>query len=125
MNNFKDMMDKILAPIRIEGNSQSEAIKSYSKIEVPKPIENDSKEELELRYAEVMNKLLVDAQERDSIDVFYDVVTWRLAVMAHRGGPKAIGNILERFGAHLGSLSEVADAQLEADVLRWNGRQLN
>ena len=58
---------------------------------------------------ESMNALLADAQERNAVGVFTEVVAWKLAVVAFHWGPRAAGDVVRRLGAHLGNLAEAAE----------------
>ena len=41
------------------------------------------------RYAGALNAVYADALERREVELFVDVLAWKLAVIAHRYGPKA------------------------------------
>ena len=125
MSDFKDFLDKVLAPIRAEGDARTgkEAVlPDIAEQVMPQPIPDD---ELERRYVEAMNALLEDARKRKAVNVFTDVAAWKLAVVAFQCGPHAAGDILRRFGAHLGTLAEADDAQREADAAKEAGRLPN
>ena len=81
--------------------------------------------ELERRYVEVMNALLLDAYERDALNVFADVVAWKLSMVAHGCGPRACGDILRRFGAHLMAIAEAEEAQVELNKAKDGGLRPN
>jgi hypothetical protein len=125
MDDFNDLIEKALVPISVEENLiiGTSDLASERKLTAPKDIE--SKEVLKRRYVEIMNMLFVNAKERNSVDVFSEVITSKLAEITYAGGTTAIGDLLNRFGVHIGSLSEIADAQVESDVLKWNGYKLN
>ncbi|MBM4409424.1 MAG: hypothetical protein FJ038_12710 [Chloroflexi bacterium] len=124
MNDFKDFLEKVLAPVQAD----AEARPSQS---APAPA-GEAKEtravpdgELERRYVEVMNALLADAQEHNAVGVFTEVVAWKLAVVAFHWGPRAAGDVVRRLGAHLGNLAEAAEAQREADSAKEAGHRPN
>ena len=89
------------------------------------PSQRVPNDELERRYIAVMNELLADAQKHNAMNVFTDVVTWKLAVVAHQWGPRATGDVVRKLGGHLGTLAETADAQREADAAKEEGRRPN
>ena len=113
MSEFKEFLDKVLAPIAGDA-AGAEAIPST--IIVPAKPEaspaNLSDDEIERRYVAVMNALCDDAQGRSAMHVFVDVVTWKLAVVGYHMGPFVIGDILRKIGFHLGGAAKIADARL-------------
>ena len=133
MSNFKDFLAKVLAPVRSDsGNRPAQAIpepeaepEPESEPESGSPRQNVPDEELERRYVAVMNELLANAQKHNAMNVFTDVVTWKLAVVAHQWGPRATGDVVRKLGGHLGTLAETADAQREADAAKEEGRRPN
>ena len=129
MSDFKDFLAKVLAPVRSDsGIRPTQAIpepEAEPEPESGSQRQNVPDEELERRYVEVMNELLADAQKHNAMNVFTDVVTWKLAVVAHQWGPRATGDVVRKLGGHLGTLAETADAQLEADAAKEEGRSPN
>ena len=129
MSDFKDFLAKVLAPVRSDsGIRPTQAIpepEAEPEPESGSPRQNVPDEELERRYVEVMNELLADAQKHNAMNVFTDVVTWKLAVVAHQWGPRATGDVVRKLGGHLGTLAETADAQREADAAKVEGRRPN
>ena len=131
MSDFKDFLAKVLAPVRSDsGIRPAQAIPEREAEPEPEresgsQRQNVPDEELERRYVEVMNELLADAQKHNAMNVFTDVVTWKLAVVAHQWGPRATGDVVRKLGGHLGTLAETADAQREADAAKEEGRRLN
>ena len=133
MSDFKDFLAKVLAPVRSDsGIRPAQAIPKPEAEPEPEPEpesgsprQNVPDEELERRYVEVMNELLADAQKHNAMNVFTDVVTWKLAVVAHQWGPRATGDVVRKLGGHLGTLAETADAQREADAAKEEGRRPN
>ena len=129
MSNFKDFLAKVLAPFRSDsGIRPAQAIpdpEAEPEPESGSPRQNVPDEELERRYVEVMNELLADAQKHNAMNVFTDVVTWKLAVVAHQWGPRATGDVVRKLGGHMGTLAETADAQREADAAKEEGRRPN
>ena len=129
MSDFKDFLAKVLAPVRSDsGIRPAQAIpepEAEPEPESGSPRQNVPDEELERRYVEVMNELLADAQKHNAMNVFTDVVTWKLAVVAHQWGPRATGDVVRKLGGHLGTLAETADAQREADAAKVEGHRPN
>ena len=123
MSNFKNFLDKVLAPIR--GGAGAEAVITVPKADEPAPPPAVSEDELERRYVEVMNALFNDAKSSDMMRVFTDVVTWKLAVVGHYWGPAATADVVRRLGAHLASLAEAEQAQREADAAKEAGHRPN
>ena len=123
MSNFKNFLDKVLAPIR--GGAGAGAVITVPKADEPAPPPAVSEEELERRYVEVMNALFNDAKSRDMMRVFTDVMTWKLAVVGHYWGQAATADVVRRFGAHLASLAEAEQAQREADAAKEAGHRPN
>ena len=129
MSDFKDFLAKVLAPVRSDsGIRPAQAIPELEAEPEPESgsqRQNVPDEELERRYVAVMNELLADAQKHNAMNVFTDVVTWKLAVVAHQWGPRATGDVVRKLGGHLGTLAETADAQREADAAKEEGRSPN
>ncbi len=129
MSDFKDFLAKVLAPVRSDsGIRPAQAIpepEAEPEPESGSQRQNVPDEELERRYVAVMNELLADAQKHNAMNVFTDVVTWKLAVVAHQWGPRATGDVVRKLGGHLGTLAETADAQREADAAKEEGRRPN
>ncbi len=129
MSDFKDFLAKVLATVRSDsGIRPAQAIpepEAEPEPESGSQRQNVPDEELERRYVAVMNELLADAQKHNAINVFTDVVTWKLAVVAHQWGPRATGDVVRKLGGHLGTLAETADAQREADAAKEEGRRPN
>ena len=129
MSDFKDFLAKVLAPVRSDsGIRPAQAIpdpEAEPEPESGSQRQNVPDEELERRYVAVMNELLADAQKHNAMNVFTDVVTWKLAVVAHQWGPRATDDVVRKLGGHLGTLAETADAQREADAAKEEGRRPN
>ncbi len=125
MRDFKYFLEKVLAPIRIGTRAQAAQVIPEPKEEPESPRENVPDDDLQRRYVAVMNELLDDAQKHNAMSVFTDVVTWKLAVVAHHCGLRATGDIVRKLGSHLGTLAEVADAQREADAAQEAGCRPN
>ena len=85
------------------------------------PAETDA--ELEARYVAQLNALVDDAADRRKIPVFVNAAAWKLAVIAHRCGTYAAGDILRLFGEHVCALAEKERAAREAEQARSDGRQ--
>ncbi|NJD19091.1 MAG: hypothetical protein FIA95_07400 [Gemmatimonadetes bacterium] len=101
MDDFRKFLDKVLAPM--EGGSDPPPKVGTDEVpEVPK-------EELERRYVAVMNALFDDAAKRGKVEVFADVVAWKLAVVALIGGPIVAGDVVSGLGAHLRELAKTQD----------------
>ncbi len=125
MSDFKEFLNKVLAPIGANAGAEHAQVPPAPESKTglrPKAVGDD---ELERRYVEVMNALFVDAEARDAINVFADVVTWKLAVLAYHWGPKATADVIRRFGAHLAVIADAAEAQREADAAKDMGHRPN
>ena len=124
MNDFQDFLQKVLAPVQSDTDAQPSPAAPAPKPETvaPTPVPFD---ELERRYVKVMNALLEDAQAREAVAVFAEVVAWKLAVVAYHWGPQATGDVLRRFGDHLDNIAKTAQAQREADEAKEAGSQPN
>ncbi len=121
MSDFKEFLDKVLAPIR--GEAQDEALPAAiilpSEAKAAAAVPED---ELRRRYVAVAGAVFADALEHRALPVFADVLAWELAVIAHRYGSPATADIMQKFGAHLERLGAVDEAQREADKAREEGR---
>ncbi|GAB4167776.1 MAG: hypothetical protein Fur0039_05760 [Rhodocyclaceae bacterium] len=124
MNDFKDFLAKVLAPVQADAGARP----PHS---APAPA-GEAKESRAVpdggpqrRYVEAMNALLADAQEHNAVELFTDVVAWKLAVIAFHWGPLAAGDVVRRLGAHLENLAEAAQAQREADLAKEAGHRPN
>jgi len=125
MSDFKDFLERVLAPVRGEAGTEPEQVISKPDAVSESPSQRVPDDEIERRYIAVMNELLADAQKHNAMNVFTDVVTWKLAVVAHQWGPRATGDVVRKLGGHLGTLAETADAQREADAAKEEGRRPN
>lgn len=125
MREFKYFLAKVLAPIRIGTRTKATQVILESKEDLESTRENVPDDDLQRLYVAVMNELLDDAQKHNAMSVFTDVVTWKLAAVAHHCGLRATGDIVRKLGSHLGTLAELADAQREADAAQEAGCRLN
>ena len=125
MSDFKDFLDKVLAPVQADTTHQPARAGAAPEGELQAAKHDVTDDELKRRYVEVMNALLADAHDRNAVNVFTDVVTWKLAVVAYHWGPRAAGDVMRKLGGHLGTLAEAADAQREADASREAGHRPN
>jgi hypothetical protein len=124
MSDFKDFLDKVLAPIR--GETQNEAAPAaIVPPPEPKPVADVPKDELQRRYTAVVNAVFADSVEHRAMPILADVLAGELARIANRYGALATGDILQKFGSHLQRLTEAEDAQREADKARGEGRLPN
>ena len=123
MSDFKDFLNKVLAPIRADATTPPAQMILASDVELQTPKQAVADDELERRYVEVMNALIADAHGHNAMNVFTDVVTWKLAVVAYHWGPRAAGDVMRKLGGHLGTLAEAADAQREADASKEAGHR--
>ena len=122
MEDFKSFLEKVLAPI--QGETQTpQAPPAQPDAENGSVAGATPEQELERRYVEVMNALLHDASERGAIHVFTDAVAWKLAIVAHRCGPGAAGDILRKFGHHLAHIASTEQAAQEAREAAKAGRR--
>lgn len=87
------------------------------------PLAPMTKEELEQRFVGQMNAMLDEADQRRMLPVFANVVSWKLAVLAHRCGPYVTGDVLRYLGHHLAVLAERDAAQREADNAKRKGQR--
>ena len=125
MREFKYFLEKVLAPIQIGTRTQAAQVIPEPKEEPESQRQNVPGDEPQRRYVAVMNELLDDAQKHNAMSVFNDVVTWKLAVVAHHCGLRATGDIVRKLGSYLGTLADVADAQREADAAKEAGCRPN
>jgi hypothetical protein len=125
MKDFKNFLEKVLAPIQGEARTEHAPadLTTPGKEQTAREVVPDK--ELERRYIEVMNALFVDAVERRAINVFTDVVTWKLAMVAYHFGPGAAGDVMRKLGAHLVSTAQAEEAQREAKQAEKAGRRPN
>ena len=123
MSDFKDFLERVLAPVRGEAGTEPEQVISKPDAVSESPSQRVPDDEIERRYIAVMNELLADAQKRSAMNVFVDVVSWKLAVVAHLWGTHATADILRKLGGHLGTLTEAAEAQREADAATKDGHR--
>jgi len=125
MKDFRSFLKKVLAPIQGEDRTEGAPAASTAPGEEPAPPEAVPAKELERRYIEVMNALLTDANERRAVNIFTDVVAWKLAMVAYHFGPGAAGDIVRKLGAHLVTIAEAEQAQREAKQAEKAGRRPN
>lgn len=125
MSDFKEFLDKVLAPIGANAGAEPAQVTPAPESKTGVRPEAVGDDELERRYIEVMNALFADAQAREAMHVFADVVTWKLAVLAYHWGPKATGDVIRRIGAHLAVIADAAEAQREADAAKDAGHRPN
>jgi hypothetical protein len=125
MSDFKDFLDKVLAPIHADATTPRAQVIVAPEGEVQTPKQTVADDELERRYVAVMNALLADALGHDAMHVFTDVVTWKLAVVAYLWGPHAAGDVVRSLGGHLETLAEAGYAPSEADASKEAGHQQN
>lgn len=125
MNDFKTFLEKVLSPTQSDSEPRQQQPESAVDTNQA-PDSSDAPEgEMERRYVEVMNTLLRDAEERQAVHVFADVVAWKLAVVAYRSGPWGAGDILSKLGHYLVSMSEREMAAREAKAAEKAGRRPN
>ena len=108
MSDFKDFLERVLAPVRDDSQTAPEQVVPTPDVKTESPSPSVADEELERRYIAVMNELLADAQKHSAMNVFTDVVSWKLAVVAHLWGTHATADILRKLGGHLGTLTEAS-----------------
>ena len=125
MKDFKSFLEKVLAPIQGEDRTAHAPAESTAPGEEPAPPEAVPANELERRYVEVMNALLTDATERRAVNIFTDIVAWKLAMVAYHFGPSAAGDVMRKLGAHLATIAQAEDAQREAKQAEKAGRRPN
>lgn len=125
MKDFKSFLEKVLAPIQGEDRTAHAPAEPAAPGEEPAPPEAVPANELERRYIEVMNALLTDATERRAVNIFTDIVAWKLAMVAYHFGPGAAGDIVRKLGAHLVTIAEAEQAQREAKQAEKAGRRPN
>ena len=125
MKDFKSFLEKVLAPIQGEDRTAHAPAESTAPGEEQRPPEAVPAKELERRYIEVMNVLLTDATERRAVNMFTDIVAWKLAMVAYHFGPGAAGDIVRKLGAHLVTIAEAKQAQREAKQAEKAGRRPN
>lgn len=124
MSDFKDFLDKVLAPIH--GETQNEAAPAaIVPPPEPKPVAEVPKDELQRRYIAVLNAVFADSVEHRAMPILADVLAGELARIANRYGALATGDILQKFGSHLQRLTAADDAQREADKAKGEGRLPN
>jgi hypothetical protein len=123
MSDFKDFLERVLSPVRDDVQTEPEQVFPKLETKAESPSQRVPNDELERRYIAVMNELLADAQKHNAMNVFADVVSWKLAVVAHLWGARATGDILRKFGGHLATLTEAAAAQRESDAATKDGRR--
>ena len=123
MSDFKDFLERVLAPVRDDSQTAPEQVVPTPDAKPESAVPCLADEELERRYIAVMNELLSDAQKRSAMNVFTDVVSWKLAVVAHLWGARASADILRKLGGHLGTLTEAAESQREADAATKDGHR--
>ena len=124
MSDFKEFLDKVLAPIR--GDTQNEAAPAaIVPPPEPKPVAEVPKDELQRRYIAVVNAVFADSVEHRAMPILADVLAGELARIANRYGALATGDILQKFGRHLQRLTAADDAQREADRAKGEGRMPN
>jgi len=87
------------------------------------PVAPLTEAELRERLVEQVNAMAREADDRDMLAVFVQVLSWKLAAIAHACGPLAAGDILRQLGWHLMAFEERAKAQREADEAREQGRK--
>ena len=124
MSDFKEFLDKVLAPIRGEAQDQAAPAAIVPPPE-PKPVVKVPEDELLRRYIAVANAVFADSLEHHAVPVFADALAWELAQIAHRYGSQATGDILRKFGNHLQRLATADEAQREADKAKGEGRLPN
>lgn len=124
MDEFKTFLAKVLEPIEVSADPHTTLTSPGAAGEAADstPVVYRGPAD---RYVAVMNALLADAQARKAVDVFTDVVTWKLAVVAFNWGPRVAGDIVRSLGNHLAHLAEMAEAQHEAEAEKEAGRQPN
>jgi len=71
-------------------------------------------QQLRDRYVERINDLTSDALERNALDIFTDVVAWKMASIANACGPRATGQIVRLIGFWIEHLAHLDEAQREA-----------
>jgi hypothetical protein len=120
VKDFKQFLDKVLAPIH--GGSPAQPVPDTAKSAVPADLKEG---EIKQRYVEAINAFYDDALERDATQIFADVLAWKLAAIAYHNGPQAAGDIIRKFGRHLSSIAAAENAQREARQAKRAGRRPN
>ena len=123
MSDFKDFLERVLSPVRGEVGTEPEQVIPKPDAASESPSQRVPDKVIGRRYIAVMNELFADAQKHDAVNVFTDVVSWKLAAVAHLWGARASADILRKLGGHLGTLTEAAEAQREADAATKDGRR--
>lgn len=121
MKDAKGLIEKVLSPLQGEAQAAHAAAVPAPQALEGWPLEAVPCCELERRYVEIRNALLGDALARGALNVFTDVTTWKLAVVAHACGPRTAGDIVRKLGLHLGTIAEAEQAQAEANSARQAG----
>lgn len=125
MKDFKQFLDKVLAPIQREAQirpAPAGTALTGGHRAVPEDL---SEREIKQRYVEAINAFYEDALERGATQIFADVLAWKLAAIAYQNGPQAAGDIVRKLGAHLSGIAAAEDAQREAKQSRKAGRRPN
>ena len=130
MSDFKDFLDKVLAPVRDDESPKGAPSASltllFLKFEDPEaqdPRDILPQCELQRRYAAVMNHLVADAAKRSALAALTDVVTRTLAEIAFHFGSCGTGEIVRKLGAHLESLGAVEQARLKPETLAYRAHE--
>ncbi len=77
----------------------------------------------EKRYLDILNPLLSEAWEKDTMETFVDVLTWTLArVIARYDSACVTGDVLRRIGSYTLRIGETVAAADESDAAKRDGR---
>jgi len=124
MKDFKQFLDKLLAPIQGDTQTRPDAAGASMGGERTAP-EDLSEREIKQRYVQAINVFYEDALERGATQIFADVLAWKLAAIAYHNGPQAAGDIVRKLGAHLSGIAAAEDAQREAKRAKRAGHRPN
>jgi len=115
----------VLAPIQGGARAEGAAPRSAPAGEARARPRAITHEDLARRYVELMNALLANAEEHRAVNVFTDVVAWKLAVVAYKFGPLAAADVMRKLGSHLAGIAEAEAAQREANEAKEAGQRPN
>ena len=124
MKDFKQFLDKVLAPIHGDAQIRPEAAGASTGGQGAAP-EHLSEREIKQRYVQAINVFYEDALEHGATQIFADVLAWKLAAIAYHNGPQAAGDIVRKLGAHLSGIAAAEDAQREAKRAKRAGHRPN
>jgi hypothetical protein len=109
---------RLFQPAKAEAPAAEAGLQQTVTVRAPKPQDR----QIEDDYVARLNSLMKDAEESRSTHTLVDVLTWTLARIAVRSGNfSAAGDVVYRFGGHLVSVNEWAQARAEAERERDEG----